>query len=221
MRRWWIAALLVLAMGCGLPHEEPVAMAPAAAAVDPDGIPASALARPETVAWMRRFCVRMAGTPEVGLGIDRARRQLPHLQTILEEHGLPRELVAVPAIESRFEVSARGDHGERGIWQLRPGTARRFGLQVSDARDDRMHVDRSTRAAALYLAFLYERYHDWPLALAAYNAGEGRIDRALARRPGATFWELASHGALPRISRDYVPKILAVVRLTAGEGSCI
>jgi len=218
-----MTALLLVTAGCGIvPHDEHVAgpetAAPAAAR---DGIPASALARPETVAWMRRYCLRSSGEPEVGLGIARARGQLPRLQTILEAHGLPRELVAVAAVESRFQPGMRGHHGERGIWQLRPGTARRFGLEVNAGHDDRMHADRSTRAAARYLAYLYRHYQDWPLALAAYNAGEGRVDRALARRPGATFWELASHGALPRISRDYVPKILAVVRLTADDGSCL
>src|SRR5438093_681778 len=78
-------------------------------------------------------------------------------------------------------------------------------------------VARGTpRAAAQYLRLLHERYGDWPLALAAYNAGEHRVDRALARDPEASFWRLAERGYLPRISREYVPRFFAVVRV-AGE----
>src|SRR5437016_1956453 len=81
-----------------------------------------------------------------------------------------------------------------GLWQLRPATARRFGLVVDAERDDRADPAQATRAAARYLGYLHRRYRDWPLALAAYNAGEGRIDRALARQPHATFWELSASG---------------------------
>ena len=100
--------------------------------------------------------------------------------------------------------------------QLRRATARRFGLVVNAHRDDRLAPERATRAAARYLHVLYEHYGDWPLALAAYNAGERRVDRALARDPEASFWRLAERGWLPRISSEYVPRFFAVVRV-AGE----
>lgn len=216
MARWGIAALLLALAGCGPWREVPVAEP--VATVEDSGVPSSALAHPRTRAWMRRLCAKRE--PEVGLGIVRARPQLPRLTMILEQHGLPAELVAVPAVESRFLPQARGHAGELGIWQLRPATARRFGLQVNRRHDERTHIERSTQAAARYLAFLHARYDDWLLALAAYNAGEARVDRALAQRPGATFWELAAHGALPRISRDYVPKVLAVMRLTTSSDGC-
>ena len=125
-------------------------------------------------------------------------------------------LALLPAIESSFYATARGRRGERGLWQLRRATARRFGLVVNAHRDDRLQPERATRAAARYLHILYERYGDWPLALAAYNAGERRVDRALARDPEASFWSLAERGWLPRISREYVPRFFAVVRV-AGE----
>src|SRR5437867_269858 len=98
----------------------------------------------------------------------------------------------------------------------RPPPPRRFGLVVNAHRDDRLQPERATRAAAQYLRLLHERYGDWPLALAAYNAGEHRVDRALARDPEASFWRLAERGYLPRISREYVPRFFAVVRV-AGE----
>jgi membrane-bound lytic murein transglycosylase D len=172
------------------------------------------------MAWARRFCAKMATQPSTRLGLVPARPILPRLEAILAEYGVPREFAAVPAIESGYRERARGRHGELGLWQLRPATARRFGLRVSARNDERTHVDRATRAAARYLAVLHARYEDWPLALAAYNAGEGRVDRALARSPGATFWELADRKALPRVSREYVPKILAVVRVTSSPDSC-
>jgi len=210
-------AVLVAMTGCGLFREPPVAVSEA---VVEEGLPESDLSHPKTLAWARRYCAKIARHSAETLGLVPSRPIVPRLEAILVAHGLPRELVAVPAIESGYQANRRGGHGELGLWQLRPATARRFGIEVNARHDERAHVDQSTRAAARYLAFLYARYADWPLALAAYNAGEGRIDRALARRPGATFWELADRGALPPISREYVPKILAVVRVNAGPDSC-
>lgn len=209
--------LLVAVAACSLHHEpvRPVASEPRS------GVLGGALSHPATMAWARRFCTKMATQPTSRLGLVPSRPILPQLEAILAEYGVPRELAAVPAIESGYRQGARGRHGELGLWQLRPATARRFGLQVSAGNDERTHIDSSTRAAARYLAFLYGRYGDWPLALAAYNAGEGRVDRALARSPGATFWELAERKALPRVSRDYVPKILGVVRVTSSPDSCL
>jgi hypothetical protein len=218
MSRWWHLALLGTLAGCGVLRER---SAPSTERVSyEEGLTEGDLSHPRTVAWTRRFCVKMATRAPESLGLVPTRPILPRLEAILAEHGLPRELVAVPAVESQYREFARGHHGELGLWQLRPATARRFGLQVDARTDERSRVDPSTRAAARYLAFLYARYGDWPLALAAYNAGEGRIDRALARRPGATFWDLAERGALPPISREYVPKILAVVRVTSSPQSC-
>jgi hypothetical protein len=209
--------LLVVAMlaGCGL-FREPEPPPPSWEL----GIPASAIEHPKTRAWADRFCAKIARHSASKLGLVPSEPLGPTLEALLEDEGIPRELVAVPAIESGYQTHARGRSGELGLWQLMPKTARRFGLRVGPPTDERAQVAPSTRAAARYLAFLYARYEDWPLALAAYNAGEGRIDKALARRPGASFWELADGRGLPPISRDYVPKILAVVRLHAGVETC-
>ena len=210
-------AVLVAMAGCGAFREPPVMVAEPVAE---DGLPERDLSHPKTLAWTRRYCTKMETRSPTALGLAPERPIVPRVEAILEEHGVPRELSAVPAVESGYKQHARGRHGELGMWQLRPATARRFGIAVNKQRDERSHVDQSTRAAARYLAFLYARYGNWPLSLAAYNAGEGRVDRALAGRPGATFWELAERGALPPISREYVPKILAVVNVVAGPASC-
>jgi membrane-bound lytic murein transglycosylase D len=138
----------------------------------------------------------------------------------VEEEGLPPSLALLPVIESSFQADAGALDGGRGLWQLQVRTARRFGLVVGKRHDDRLHPERATRAAARYLSALHERYGDWPLALAAYNAGEGRVDRALGRHPGASFWELAEARHLPRVSCDYVPRFLAVVRVVEAQPGC-
>ncbi len=143
----------------------------------------------------------------------------PLLRPILVEEGVSPALAMLPAIESSFRTDALSTHGARGLWQLKPATARELGLVVDKRRDDRLHVERSTRAAAAMLRRLYRRYGEWTLALAAYHAGEGTVDRALARSGGeTTFWALADAGRLPAASADYVPRVLAIVRLA--EDGC-
>ena len=167
-------------------------------------------------AWEERLRADPRLRQHTAESLARGQRYLPGLRKILEENGVPPSLALLPAIESSFYATARGRRGERGLWQLRRATARRFGLVVNAHRDDRVHPERATRAAAHYLRLLHDRYGDWALALAAYNAGERRVDRALARDPEASFWRLAERGYLPRSSRDYVPRFFAVVRV-AGE----
>jgi membrane-bound lytic murein transglycosylase D len=212
-------ALLAVVASCGVHEPQVVAPQPQPAAVE-ERLPHGDLTHPRTLTWVRRFCAKMGRGPLSALGLGPSRPIRTQLEAILVEHGLPRQLSAVPAVESRYRQYARGRHGELGLWQLKPATARRFGLEVNARRDERAHVDHSTRAAARYLAYLHARYDDWALALAAYNAGEGRIDRALAHRPGATYWDLAEKKALSRVSREYVPKILAVVRVTSEPMPC-
>jgi membrane-bound lytic murein transglycosylase D len=165
--------------------------------------------------WERR----LREDPWLRESLARGEQYLPRLRAIMARHGLPSSLALLPAVESGFEPRARGRYGELGLWQLRRPTARRFGLVVTVHRDDRLEPERATEAAARYLAALHERYGEWPLALAAYNAGERRIDRALAREPNADFWELADHGRLPNTSRNFVHRFMALVRL-AEPASC-
>lgn len=146
--------------------------------------------------------------------LERGQPYLPRLREIMAEEGLPESIALLPGIESGFRPRARGHFGDVGMWQLRKPTARRFGLVVHNQRDDRLDPFRSSQAAARYLRYLHRRYRDWPFALAAYNAGEGRVDRARRRFPKATFWTLADQGHLPRTSREFVPRFFALVRLS-------
>ena len=123
-----------------------------------------------------------------------------------EAEGVPVELLAVGWVESRFNPAALSPKGARGVWQFMPETARRYGLQVGDARDDRTDLALSTRAAARHLADLYRRFGDWPLALAAYNAGADRVENAMARARSRDFWRLRPW--LPAETQAYVPAVL-------------
>jgi soluble lytic murein transglycosylase-like protein len=139
------------------------------------------------------------------LGVDAPR--------IFREEGVPLELLAVAEVESAFDPRALSPRGARGLWQFMPATAVRFGLRVEGARDERTLPAPATRAAARYLRELYARFGDWRLALAAYNAGEGRIEQAIRRGGTRDFVQLAALGLLPEETRRYVPAVLA----TKGE----
>jgi len=93
-----------------------------------------------------------------------------------------------------------------------PGTARQYGLVVNANQDDRLDVLKSTAAAAQYLHALHDQFGDWPLALAAYNAGPNRVVHGIDRINARNFWALSRDFALPDETRDYVPRVLAVMR---------
>lgn len=128
------------------------------------------------------------------------------LQETFRTEGVPVELLAVGWVESRFNPLALSPKGARGVWQLMPATARRYGLQVSGERDERTDLRLSTRVAARHLADLYEKFGDWPLALAAYNAGAERVDAARAQAGTDDFRRLRPW--LPTETREYVPSVL-------------
>ena len=145
-------------------------------------------------------------------GLDRGQRYLPMIRAVFEEEGVPTELAYVPLVESSFKPNALSRASARGIWQFILGTGREFGLDRDWFIDERADPAKATRAAAQYLKSLYEVFGDWNLALASYNGGPGRVQRALRRSGQATFWEVASTTRyLPRETREYVPMVLAAV----------
>ncbi|MCZ2078548.1 MAG: lytic transglycosylase domain-containing protein [Bryobacterales bacterium] len=137
----------------------------------------------------------------------------PVLEGILESEGVPKSLVAVVLVESAADPLALSPKEARGLWQFIPATARQYGLTVDSRRDDRIHVEQATRAAARFLRDLYEQFQDWPLALAAYNAGKGAVERAVQRSGRDDFWSLSSKRLLPEETRNYVPAVLSAMQL--------
>ena len=121
--------------------------------------------------------------------------------------GLPTELEGMVLVESGAQNFALSPKGARGLWQLMPETARRYGLKVSPQTDERLDAYKSTRAAALYLRDLYTQFGNWPLAFAAYNAGGQTVQRAIDRSGTTDFFHLTS--LLPAETRNYVPAVLA------------
>jgi hypothetical protein len=135
------------------------------------------------------------------------------LEKILESEGVPKQLLAVVLVESAAQPFALSKRHARGLWQFMPETARQYGLQVGPDRDDRVDMERASRAAGWYLRELYCRFENWPLALAAYNAGPEAVQRALARSKANTFWQLSAGRQLPEETRKYVPAVLAAAKL--------
>jgi soluble lytic murein transglycosylase-like protein len=146
-----------------------------------------------------------------GSSIAAARLELlrPAVEPILRSHGVPVDMVAVILVESGGRADALSPKGARGLWQLMPDTARRYGLRVDDAQDDRLDLLRATDAAARYLHDLYAQFGDWKLVLAAYNTGEANVASAILRAHTQDFDQLANRWMLPLETRNYVPRVLA------------
>jgi membrane-bound lytic murein transglycosylase D len=150
--------------------------------------------------WKRRIAER---TPPA-----RAAELAPVLKDAFRAEGVAPEWIWLAEVESSFDPEAQSPSGARGLFQFMPATAKRFGLSTFPF-DERTHPQKSARAAAQYLRYLHTRFGDWPLAFAAYNAGEGRISRALEKARRNSFDEIADR--LPAETRFYVPKVLATV----------
>jgi len=140
----------------------------------------------------------------------RAPAMLPTLKQIFRSEGVPTELVWQAEAESTFNPAARSPVGAAGLYQFMPATAKSFGLRLTP-KDERLDAYKNARAAAQYLKRLHGRFHSWPLALAAYNCGEGRLSKTLRKTNGTTFADI--HHKLPAETRMYVPKIAALIQL--------
>lgn len=148
---------------------------------------------------------------------ERAARYLFHVVTELEKRGMPTELALLPFIESAFNPQALSSANAAGLWQFVPGTGRDYNLKQTAFKDDRRSVLSSTDAALSYLQRLYDMFGDWQLALAAYNWGEGNVQKAIKRNQAAgkatDFESLAEQ--MPAETRNYVPRLQAVKNIVA------
>jgi membrane-bound lytic murein transglycosylase D len=129
---------------------------------------------------------------------------------IYAEEGVPLEITWLGQVESAWRVKAVSWASASGLWQFIPSTGRRYGLRQNAYIDERNSIEQATRASARYLKWLASRYNgNWELAIAAYNTGEGNIDRAISRAGTANFWMIYPY--IAQETRNYVPNILAVI----------
>ncbi len=146
-------------------------------------------------------------------GLQRGVKYLPMIQEEFREQGLPLDLAYIPLIESAFKNTARSRVKAQGMWQFMSYTGREHGLTLNWYVDERSDPEKATKAAAQYLKTLGKMFeNDWHLAMASYNGGPGRVQRAIRRSGKKDFWTLtATSRFLPRETREYVPMILAAI----------
>ncbi|MCG8531061.1 MAG: LysM peptidoglycan-binding domain-containing protein [Desulfovibrionales bacterium] len=168
--------------------------------------------------YFKYFTHRGRKTFERYLG--RCGRLLPHAKEIFKDKGLPEEIVYLAFVESGFNTKAYSRAGAAGVWQFMPYTGRKYGLSQSWWIDERRDPYKAASAAADYLLKLYNDFGDWYLAIAAYNAGEGKIGRAMKKTGAESFFELTQknhklsrRARLRKETKHYVPKFLAVVKI--------
>jgi membrane-bound lytic murein transglycosylase D len=166
----------------------------------------------EVQTFLQYFSMEKRSTMERWL--VRAEPHLAYVRAVLTSFNLPPDLIVLPFIESGYNSMAYSHAGAGGMWQFMPYTGRRFGLTVDWWEDERRNPYKATVAAAKYLTVLYQMFGDWHLALAAYNAGEGKVSRAMAKSGQTDFFDLAKNPALlKQETRHYVPKFLAVLKI--------
>ncbi|MFQ5876840.1 MAG: LysM peptidoglycan-binding domain-containing protein [Acidobacteriota bacterium] len=163
----------------------------------------------KVLAYIEVFQTRLRGEFEAGL--KRSGAYLPLIKRIFREEGLPEDLAYMAHQESAFKNNAYSRARAKGMWQFMSYTGRKYGLKRDMWIDERSDFEKATRAAAAYLKALHRRYGDWYLAMAAYNAGEGKIDRAIRRARTRDYWALARTRYIRRETKYYVPAILASI----------
>lgn len=146
--------------------------------------------------------------------LERATRYIPRIQLIFAAEGVPLDLAYLAMIESGFNVRAYSWAHAAGPWQFIESTGRIYDLENSWWRDERLDLEKATRAAAKHLKYLYERFEgDWYLAVAAYNAGGGTVRRAIRASNSRDFWTLLEGRVLREETRNYIPKLLAALHI--------
>jgi membrane-bound lytic murein transglycosylase D len=169
-----------------------------------------------------------AANPEsVARMVERSRRYLYYIVGQVEKRGMPMEIALLPMIESAFNPMAYSRSRASGIWQFMPSTGKIYGMQQTWWFDERRNIVAATDGALDYLEKLYQEFGDWRLALAAYNAGEGTVQRLLQKHNATTFDQIAPY--LPAATQMYVPKVeatllrregvkLSELRIPTGQG---
>ncbi len=143
------------------------------------------------------------------VGIRRSGQFMQMARKIFREEGVPEDITWLGQVESGWRPKAQSWAAASGLWQFIPGTGRTYGLRQTAWVDERNSIEKATRASARYLKDLYNHFGDWQLAMAAYNTGQGNIDRAIARAGSRSYWKIFPY--IAQETRNYVPAILATM----------
>ena len=158
--------------------------------------------------YVNYFSNRGHGT--IVTAMERSGRYRPMIQRVLDEEGVPQELIHLAQAESGFMPRAVSRARAKGMWQFMAWRGAEYGLEHTNYTDDRLDPEKATRAAARHLHDLYNQFGDWYLAIAAYDCGPQTVQSAVERTGYADFWELRARGVLPIETTNYVPIILAM-----------
>jgi membrane-bound lytic murein transglycosylase D len=164
----------------------------------------------DVVASYLNFFQTPRGRAIVETGLRRKGKYQEMIARVLQEEGVPQDLIYLAQAESAFQPLALSRAGARGIWQFVQWRGNEYGLKRTWWVDERMDPEKATRAAAQHLRDLYGLYGDWYLAMAAYNCGPGNVQKGIERTGYADFWELYKRNVLPKETKNYVPIILAL-----------
>ncbi|MBI4844825.1 MAG: transglycosylase SLT domain-containing protein [Nitrospirae bacterium] len=148
-----------------------------------------------------------------GSALSLAGRYIDKLSAVFTEKGLPSELAFLPLIESGYRNHAASDKSAAGMWQFIPSTARRYGLKIDSWVDERRDPIKSTIAASEYLKDMYDKFGSWNLALAAYNAGEGKIMSAIQNHKDDDYWNISKTGFIANETKNFVPSFVAAAAI--------
>jgi hypothetical protein len=169
--------------------------------------------------WMSYYTSSPIGKRTMKIGIERSDAYLEMARAEFRRAGVPEDLVWLAFVESVWNPRAVSPAAAGGIWQFIPATATDYGLRVQTGDDERADPFKQTRVAAVYLHDLYTIFGDWALVMAAYNSGEPRVMGAIVKNGRANFWDLYEKELLPKETRDYVPKILAAIKVASQQES--
>lgn len=170
---------------------------------------------PYVRSYLRTYIEKYPAKTEEMLG--RTTIYFPLFERLLRENDMPEELKFLAIIESSLVQKATSRSGAVGLWQFMKPTGREYGLRVTKYVDERMDPEKATRSAVRYLKYLYKRFQSWELAMAAYNAGPGRVNSAIKRSGTRNYWKLAKY--LPRETRSYVPGFIAAMYVYNHHGN--
>jgi membrane-bound lytic murein transglycosylase D len=165
--------------------------------------------------WTNYYSSSAIGRRTMMIGIERSNSYLEMARAEFRKAGVPEDLVWLAFVESVWNPRALSPAAAGGLWQFIPSTATDYGLRVESGDDERNDPAKQTRVAATYLHDLYTIFGDWHLSMAAYNSGEPRVMGAIVKNGRADFWELYDKQLLPKETCDYVPKILASIKVAS------